>query len=102
MLREARELAALHENIVIKLPITAESLAVIKQLNAEGHENFVRDGSDVCTNERCVCYLTGTAHRLLLKRGMQSTMQKTVKQVSILGRTGEVQQIKSKWQQKSI
>ena len=36
MLAEARELATLHENIVIKLPITAESLAVIKQLKAEG------------------------------------------------------------------
>ena len=36
MLKEARELAALHENIVIKLPITAVSLAAIKQLKAEG------------------------------------------------------------------
>ena len=36
MLAEARELVALHENIVIKLPITAESLAAIKQLKAEG------------------------------------------------------------------
>ena len=36
MLAEARELAKLHENIVIKLPITAESLGVIKQLSAEG------------------------------------------------------------------
>ena len=36
MLREARELAVLHENIVIKLPITAESLGVMKQLKAEG------------------------------------------------------------------
>ena len=36
MLREARELAKLHENIVIKLPITAESLGVIKQLREEG------------------------------------------------------------------
>lgn len=36
MLQEARELAKLHENIVIKLPITADSLAAIKQLNAEG------------------------------------------------------------------
>lgn len=36
MLKEARELAALHENIVIKLPITADSLAAIKQLKAEG------------------------------------------------------------------
>ena len=36
MLAEARELAALHENIVIKLPITSESLAAIKQLKAEG------------------------------------------------------------------
>ncbi len=36
MLVEARELAALHENIVIKLPITADSLAAIKQLKAEG------------------------------------------------------------------
>ena len=36
MLEEARELAKLHENIVIKLPITADSLAAIKQLSAEG------------------------------------------------------------------
>ncbi len=36
MLQEARELAKLHENIVIKLPITAESLGVIKQLKTEG------------------------------------------------------------------
>lgn len=36
MLAEARELAAMHENIVIKLPITADSLAAIKQLKAEG------------------------------------------------------------------
>ena len=36
MLREARKLAKLHENIVIKLPITAESLGVIKQLREEG------------------------------------------------------------------
>ena len=36
MLQEARELAKLHENIVIKLPITADSLAAIKQLKTEG------------------------------------------------------------------
>ncbi len=36
MLAEARELAKLHENIVVKLPITADSLAAIKQLKAEG------------------------------------------------------------------
>lgn len=36
MLQEAGELAKLHENIVIKLPITAESLGVIKQLREEG------------------------------------------------------------------
>lgn len=36
MLQEARELAKLHKNIVIKLPITAESLGVIKQLREEG------------------------------------------------------------------
>ena len=36
MLQEARELAKLHENIVIKLPITAESLGVIKQLKTDG------------------------------------------------------------------
>ena len=36
MLQEARELAKLHENIVIKLPITAESLGVIKRLREEG------------------------------------------------------------------
>lgn len=36
MLKEARALAKLHENIVIKLPITADSLAAIKVLHAEG------------------------------------------------------------------
>lgn len=36
MLQEARELAKLHEDIVIKLPITAESLGVIRQLHEEG------------------------------------------------------------------
>ncbi len=36
MLKEARELAALHDNIVIKLPITADSLVAIKQLKTEG------------------------------------------------------------------
>ena len=36
MLAEAHELAKLHENIVIKLPITIDSLAAIKQLSAEG------------------------------------------------------------------
>lgn len=36
MLQEARKLAAMHENIVIKLPITAESLVAIKQLKVEG------------------------------------------------------------------
>lgn len=36
MLAEARELAKLHENIVVKLPITAESLGVIRQLREEG------------------------------------------------------------------
>lgn len=36
MLQEARKLAALHENIVIKLPITANSLVAIKQLKTEG------------------------------------------------------------------
>ena len=36
MVREARELAAIHENIVIKIPITEEGLKAVKVLSAEG------------------------------------------------------------------
>jgi len=36
MIREARELAKIHKNIVIKIPITSEGLKAIKQLESEG------------------------------------------------------------------
>ncbi|MGB9858899.1 MAG: fructose-6-phosphate aldolase [Moorellaceae bacterium] len=36
MVREARELAAIHPNIVIKIPMTAEGLKAVKQLSGEG------------------------------------------------------------------
>jgi transaldolase len=36
MIKEAQELAQLHENIVIKVPMTAEGLKAVKQLAAEG------------------------------------------------------------------
>jgi transaldolase len=36
MVGEARELAQLHKNIVIKVPMTAEGLKAVKQLAAEG------------------------------------------------------------------
>ncbi len=36
MIREGRELAQLHKNIVIKVPMTAEGLRAVKQLAAEG------------------------------------------------------------------
>jgi transaldolase len=36
MINEARELAKLHENIVIKIPMLAEGLKAVKQLTAEG------------------------------------------------------------------
>lgn len=36
MVKEARELAKLHRNIVIKIPITVEGLKAVKQLTAEG------------------------------------------------------------------
>lgn len=40
MLREGRELAKLHKNIVIKVPLTAEGLKVTKIFSAEGiHSN---------------------------------------------------------------
>ena len=40
MVREARELASIHANIVIKIPITEEGLKAVKQLSAEGiHTN---------------------------------------------------------------
>ncbi len=36
MVREARELAAIHENIVIKIPVTAEGLKAVRALRDEG------------------------------------------------------------------
>lgn len=36
MVKEARELAKLHENIVIKIPVTVEGLKAVKQLTEEG------------------------------------------------------------------
>ena len=40
MVKEARELAKIHKNIVIKIPITAEGLKAVKQLSSEGiHTN---------------------------------------------------------------
>ncbi|MBK5240089.1 fructose-6-phosphate aldolase [Clostridium sp.] len=36
MLEEARELAKLHKNIIIKIPMTAEGLKAVKILSAEG------------------------------------------------------------------
>ncbi len=36
MIREARELAKIHKNIVIKIPMTAEGLKAVKQLESEG------------------------------------------------------------------
>ncbi len=36
MIREGRELAKIHKNIVIKIPITKEGLKAIKQLQSEG------------------------------------------------------------------
>ncbi len=35
MVREARELAAIHKNIVVKIPMTKEGLKAVKQLNTE-------------------------------------------------------------------
>ncbi|MCD6461371.1 MAG: fructose-6-phosphate aldolase [Thermoplasmata archaeon] len=36
MIREARELAAIHKNIVIKIPMTPEGLKAVKRLETEG------------------------------------------------------------------
>lgn len=36
MIREARDLANLHSNVVVKIPITAEGLKAVKVLSAEG------------------------------------------------------------------
>ncbi len=36
MVREARELAAIHDNIVIKIPVTAEGLKAVRRLGDEG------------------------------------------------------------------
>jgi transaldolase len=36
MIAEARKLAAIHENIVVKIPMTAEGLKTVKAVSAEG------------------------------------------------------------------
>ena len=36
MIREGREIAALHPNMVVKIPMTTEGLKAVKVLNAEG------------------------------------------------------------------
>ncbi|GFN22993.1 MAG: fructose-6-phosphate aldolase [Thermoanaerobacteraceae bacterium] len=36
MVREARDLASIHPNVVVKIPMTAEGLKAVKQLSAEG------------------------------------------------------------------
>jgi transaldolase len=36
MLREARELASIHENIVVKIPMIKEGMKALKQLTSEG------------------------------------------------------------------
>lgn len=36
MIREGREIAAIHPNMVVKIPMTAEGLKVVKVLSAEG------------------------------------------------------------------
>ncbi len=36
MIREAREIAAIHPNMVVKIPMTAEGLKAVKVLSAEG------------------------------------------------------------------
>ncbi len=41
MIKEARELAKLHENIVIKVPMLTEGLKAVKQLTAEGIKSNV-------------------------------------------------------------
>ncbi len=41
MLKEARELAKVHENIVVKIPMTVEGLKAVKILSAEGIQTNV-------------------------------------------------------------
>jgi transaldolase len=36
MVREARELSKIHENVIVKIPMTAEGLKAVKVLSAEG------------------------------------------------------------------
>lgn len=36
MIREGREIAAIHPNMVVKIPMTAEGLKAVKVLSAEG------------------------------------------------------------------
>lgn len=43
MVEEAIELAKIHKNIVIKLPMTEEGLKATKQLTEKGIERFLKD-----------------------------------------------------------
>lgn len=41
MIREGREIAAIHKNMIIKIPMTAEGLKAVKVLSAEGYKTNV-------------------------------------------------------------
>lgn len=60
MLAEARELAKLDEHIVVKLPITEESLSIIKQLSSEG----IKVNATLCfsANQALLAALAGAAY----------------------------------------
>ena len=39
MIKEGREIAAIHPNMVVKIPMTVEGLKAVKVLSAEGHQD---------------------------------------------------------------
>ena len=70
MIREGREIAKLHPNMVVKIPMTAEGLKAVKVLSAEGVKTNVtlifedecdpdlyrEPGASGCTGRRDLCF----------------------------------------------
>ena len=62
MIKEGREIAAIHPNMVVKIPMTVEGLKAVKVLHAEGHQDqrnpdLLRSaGTAGCKSRRNLCF----------------------------------------------
>ena len=63
MIKEGREIAAIHPNMVVKIPMTVEGLKAVKVLSSEGIKTnvtlifFSKSGNSCC---KCRCYICFT------------------------------------------